>query len=89
MGVKDAQDLAKIVASVGLAQNLAALRALSTEGIQRGHMGLHARQIAITAGASGDQIQAIANQMTAEGEIRIDRARELLGTGQDPTREQG
>lgn len=80
MGVRKAQELAEIVTSVGLAQNLAALRALATEGIQHGHMGLHARQVAISAGASGAQIQQIADRMVAEGEIRIDRAQQLLKT---------
>ena len=64
--------------SVGLAQNLAALRALSTEGIQRGHMGLHARQVAIAAGAQGDEVERLARVMVVESKIRVDRARELL-----------
>ncbi|MFH1524369.1 MAG: hydroxymethylglutaryl-CoA reductase, degradative, partial [Chloroflexota bacterium] len=63
MGVKTAAELAEIIVSVGLAQNLAALRALATEGIQRGHMSLHARQVAIAAGAGGDQIEKVAAQM--------------------------
>ncbi|MDP2993827.1 MAG: hydroxymethylglutaryl-CoA reductase, degradative [Anaerolineales bacterium] len=78
MGVKTAAELAGIIASVGLAQNLAALRALATEGIQRGHMSLHARQVAIAAGATGDQIEKIAAQMVAEKMVRIDRAEEIL-----------
>jgi len=78
MGVKTASDLAEIIASVGLAQNLAALRALATEGIQRGHMSLHARQVAIAAGAEGELIEKIAAQMVAEMTVRIDRAEELL-----------
>jgi len=56
MGIQSAAQLAEIIAAVGLAQNLAALRALASEGIQRGHMALHARQIAIAAGAAGEQI---------------------------------
>jgi hydroxymethylglutaryl-CoA reductase len=78
MGVQRAVDLAGIIVSVGLAQNLAALRALATEGIQRGHMSLHARQVAAAAGASGEQIERIAAQMVAEKTIRIDRAEEIL-----------
>jgi hydroxymethylglutaryl-CoA reductase len=78
MGVRTAAELAEIIVSVGLAQNLAALRALATEGIQRGHMSLHARQIAVAAGASGAQISKVAAQMVAEKNIRLDRAREIL-----------
>lgn len=78
LGVRSANHLAEIMAAVGLAQNLAALRALATEGIQRGHMSLHARQIAVAAGAAGDQVENIAAQMVREGEIRVERARQLL-----------
>jgi len=78
MGVHTAAELAGIIVSVGLAQNLAALRALATEGIQRGHMSLHARQVAIAAGATGDLIEAVAEQMVAEKTVRIDRAEEIL-----------
>jgi hydroxymethylglutaryl-CoA reductase len=78
MGVKTAAELAGIVVSVGLAQNLAALRALATEGIQRGHMSLHARQVAIAAGATGEQIEKVAARMVAEKTVRIDRAEEIL-----------
>jgi hydroxymethylglutaryl-CoA reductase len=78
MGVKTASELAEIIVSVGLAQNMAALRALATEGIQRGHMSLHARQVAIAAGASGDLIEKVATQMVAEKVVRIDRAQELV-----------
>jgi hydroxymethylglutaryl-CoA reductase len=78
MGVTSAGQLAEIIASVGLAQNLAALRALSTEGIQRGHMGLHARQVAIAAGAQGEMIEKLAEQMVEEKTIRVDRAKEIL-----------
>jgi hydroxymethylglutaryl-CoA reductase len=78
MGVKTAAELAGIIASVGLAQNLAALRALATEGIQRGHMSLHARQVAIAAGAIGDHIEKVAAQMVAEKTVRIERAEEIL-----------
>jgi hydroxymethylglutaryl-CoA reductase len=78
MGVKSASELAEIIVSVGLAQNLAALRALATEGIQRGHMALHARQVAIAAGASGELIEKVAAQMVVEKVVRIDRAEEIL-----------
>ncbi len=78
LGVRTARELAEIVVAVGLAQNMAALRALATEGIQRGHMSLHARQIAMAAGATGDLVERIARQMVAEGVIRLDRAQELL-----------
>ena len=78
MGVRSARELAEIIVSVGLAQNLAALRALATEGIQRGHMGLHARQVAIAAGASGDLIERVAQRMVDDGVVRLDRARDLL-----------
>jgi len=78
LGVQTAGELAEIIVSVGLAQNLAALRALATEGIQRGHMTLHARQIAIAAGASGDQIDRIADRLVLEKAIRLDRAVELI-----------
>jgi hydroxymethylglutaryl-CoA reductase len=78
MGVTTAQQLAEIIVSVGLAQNLAALRALATEGIQRGHMSLHARQVAIAAGAQGEIIEKLAAQLVAEKIVRIDRAKEIL-----------
>jgi hydroxymethylglutaryl-CoA reductase len=78
MAIQTASELAEIVVSVGLAQNLAALRALSTEGIQRGHMGLHARQVAIAAGAEGDMINRLAAQLASENNVRIDRALDIL-----------
>jgi hydroxymethylglutaryl-CoA reductase len=78
MGITTAGQLAEIIVSVGLAQNLAALRALATEGIQRGHMGLHARQVAIAAGAQGEMIEQLAAQMVAEKTVRVDRAKEIL-----------
>jgi hydroxymethylglutaryl-CoA reductase len=78
MGVKVARDLAEIIAAVGLAQNFAAIRALATEGIQRGHMALHARQVAIAAGATGDLIERVAVQLVAERNVRLDRAQELV-----------
>jgi len=78
MGIKTAGELAEIIACVGLAQNMAALRALATEGIQRGHMSLHARQIALAAGAAGEMIDKVAAQMVAEKAIRVTRAEEIL-----------
>jgi len=78
MGVTSASELAQIIVSAGLAQNMAALRALATEGIQRGHMSLHARQVAIAAGASGALIEKVAAQMVAEKIVRIDRAEQIL-----------
>ncbi len=78
LGVKTARELAEIMACVGLAQNFAAIRALAMEGIQQGHMGLHARQIAIAAGATGDQIERIAAQLIQEKNVRLERAKQLL-----------
>jgi hydroxymethylglutaryl-CoA reductase len=91
MGVRTANELAEIIVSVGLAQNMAALRALATEGIQRGHMSLHARQVAIAAGASGDLIEKVAGQMVAEKLVRIDRAEEIMKgyTGGEVDKETG
>jgi len=78
MGVQTAAELAEVIVSVGLAQNLAALRALATEGIQRGHMTLHARQVAISAGAEGALVDQLAEQLIADKIIRIDHAKEIL-----------
>jgi len=78
LGVKTAKEFGEVIAAVGLAQNFAALRALATEGIQRGHMELHARNIAIAAGAEGENIDKVAEIMVKEGVIRIDRAKEIL-----------
>lgn len=78
LGVKSSRELGEVLAAVGLAQNLGALRALANEGIQRGHMSLHARNIAIMAGAKGDLIDIIAEKMVEERKIRMDRAMELL-----------
>ncbi len=78
LGVKTANELGEVMAAVGLAQNLGALRALAHEGIQRGHMSLHARNVAITAGASGDLIELIVEKMVEERKVRMDRAKELL-----------
>lgn len=78
LGVKTANEFAEVLAAVGLAQNLAALRALAHEGIQRGHMSLHARNIAVAAGAEGELIDLVAERMVKERKIRIDRAKEIL-----------
>lgn len=78
MDVQSARELAEIIVSVGLAQNLAALRALASEGIQRGHMSLHARQVAVAAGAEGEMIEQIAQRMVLEGSIGIERAQSLF-----------
>ena len=80
LGVKSARELAQVMAAVGLAQNFAALRALAAEGIQRGHMSLHAKQIALAAGAAEDEVAEIARRMVAEGQISTARAEELLRT---------
>jgi hydroxymethylglutaryl-CoA reductase len=74
LNVKTAGELAEVTAAVGLAQNMAALRALSTEGIQRGHMALHARNIAISAGASGADIDRVAKAIVAAGDVSVARA---------------
>ena len=78
MGAETAGELAQVAACVGLAQNLGALRALATEGIQKGHMTLHARQVAVAAGATGEQVQRIADQLVAEGNVKAARAEELV-----------
>ncbi|MFX1244025.1 MAG: hydroxymethylglutaryl-CoA reductase, degradative [Promethearchaeota archaeon] len=78
LGVKTANELAEVIACVGLAQNLAALRALSQEGIQAGHMKLHSRNVAIAAGAVDDEVEQVAQQMIKEKQVRFDRAQEIL-----------
>jgi len=78
LGVKTAKELAEVMAAVGLAQNLAALRALVTEGIQKGHMRLHAKNLAIMAGATGDLIDVIAERMIRDGKISYEYAKQLL-----------
>ena len=78
LGQPDARTLAEIIVATGLTQNLAAIWALATEGIQRGHMRLHARQVALAAGAQSAQVQTIANQLVTEGKINEARAREIL-----------
>ncbi len=78
LGVKSARELGEVMAAVGLAQNLGALRALAAEGIQKGHMSLHARNIAIMAGAQGELIDLVAAKMAGERKVRLDRAKELV-----------
>ncbi|MFB4351619.1 hydroxymethylglutaryl-CoA reductase, degradative [Microbacterium sp. LS_15] len=78
LGVETARELASVIAAVGLAQNLAACRALAAEGIQRGHMTLHARTIAASAGAEVDEIGAVAARIVADRRIRVEHAREVL-----------
>jgi hydroxymethylglutaryl-CoA reductase len=78
LGVKTANEFGEVLAAVGLAQNLGALRALAHEGIQRGHMSLHARNMAIAAGATGDLVDLVVEKMVAERKIRLDRAKELI-----------
>lgn len=84
MGVEDGRQLAEIVVCVGLAQNLAALRALATEGIQRGHMRLHARQIALAAGAQGDMVDRVAAKLISENNIGLELAQSLVREWQTP-----
>ncbi len=81
LGVKTARELSEIIAAVGLAQNFAALKALATEGIQRGHMSLHARNIAVMAGAKDNEIDRIAEILVNEKKIRLERAKELVKSG--------
>ena len=78
LGVNTASELAQIIAAVGLAQNMAAIKALATEGIQRGHMSLHARNLAATAGAKGEVLERIVKQMVAEKNVRLEYAQELM-----------
>lgn len=78
LGVTSAQELARIIAAVGLAQNVGALRALAAEGIQKGHMSLHARNVAAAAGAEGDEIEAVVERLKSGGHVRLDRAEAIL-----------
>ncbi len=78
LGVKSARELAEIIAAAGLAQNLAAIRALATDGIQQGHMRMHARQLAVAAGAKDENVLQIAETMIQEGNIRLERAKQLV-----------
>ncbi len=78
LGVRDAQELACVAASVGLASNLAAVRALASDGIQRGHMGLHARSVAVAAGATGDRVERVAAMIVEARDITVEGARKAL-----------
>jgi hydroxymethylglutaryl-CoA reductase len=78
LGVETAAELAQVIVAVGLAQNMGAVRALATEGIQRGHMTLHARNVAIAAGASAEEVDAVVQALVAEGKVRQDRAEAVL-----------
>jgi len=78
LGVKTANELAEVIAAVGLAQNFAALRALATEGIQKGHMMLHARNMAVTAGASPEMVDEVVKRLIEEKKVRMDRAKEII-----------
>ena len=78
LDVKTAAELGQIIASAGLANNLAAMKALATEGIQRGHMSLHARNLASTVGAKGETLEKIVKQMVAEKKVRMEYAAELF-----------
>ena len=78
LNVKSATEFAEVLAAVGLAQNLGALRALASEGIQRGHMSLHARNIAVQAGATGVLVDQVAERMVKERKVRVDRAQEII-----------
>jgi len=76
--VKTAKELAEVMGAVGLVQNLAALRALATEGIQRGHMKLHARQLALAAGARPEEVDVVAEELVKSGRITLEKAQEIL-----------
>ena len=78
LGIESGRQLAEVAAAVGLAQNLAAMRALATDGIQKGHMRMHARQLALAAGATDDEVLRVARLMIDEGQIRLERAKELV-----------
>jgi hydroxymethylglutaryl-CoA reductase len=84
LGVKSARELAMILAAVGLAQNLAAIRALASEGIQKGHMRLHSRNIAIMAGSKGDQIDVVAKKIAEENNINLQRAKDVISSLKTP-----
>ena len=78
IGAESADRLARVITAIGLAQNAAAVRALATEGIQRGHMTLHARTVAVAAGAQGDEVTEVAARMVASGTVRSDAAEQAL-----------
>ena len=78
LGVKSARELGEVLASVGLAQNFAALRALATEGIQRGHMELHARNLAVSAGAKPEEVDRVVERLVKDHQVRFDRAKAII-----------
>lgn len=78
LGVQSAQELAEVIVAVGLAQNTGALRALAAEGIQKGHMSLHARNVAVAAGADGDEIERVVARLKETGQVRLDIAQKVL-----------
>ncbi|MBC7475812.1 MAG: hydroxymethylglutaryl-CoA reductase, degradative [Candidatus Sericytochromatia bacterium] len=78
LGVKTARELGEVICAVGLAQNFSAMKALSTDGIQKGHMALHARSVAVTAGASGEVANMIAREMVKQRDVKVDKAKELF-----------
>ncbi len=78
LGVESAQELSCVIASVGLAQNFSAMKALVTDGIQKGHMKLHAKNLASVAGATPEQTDKIVQKMLEEKNISLNRAKELL-----------
>lgn len=80
LGVETADELARIIGAVGLAQNFAAMKALVTTGIQKGHMSLHAKNIAVMAGANPDEVNKVTERLIADGKIRIDVAEKILAT---------
>ena len=80
MGTRGAREMSMVFAAVGLAQNFAALRALGSVGIQKGHMALHARCVAVTAGARGDHVEKVAHLLVKSGMVKVDKAREILAS---------
>jgi hydroxymethylglutaryl-CoA reductase len=84
LGVTTAEQLARIIAAVGLAQNFAAMRVLATTGVQKGHMALHAHNVAMMAGAMGDEVAAVARVLVASGKVRIDVAEAELSRLRTP-----
>ncbi|MBX2837772.1 MAG: 3-hydroxy-3-methylglutaryl-CoA reductase, partial [Gammaproteobacteria bacterium] len=78
MQIKSAAQLGGIIASVGLVQNFSAMKALATEGIQRGHMSLHAKNVAIAAGAAGNEIEPVAQQLISDKTINAEAAEQIL-----------
>ena len=78
LNIQNARELSEVLGAVGLAQNMSALRALATEGIQRGHMSLHARSVAVQAGAVDDEIEIVAQTLAQERDTTLERARTVL-----------